>query len=154
MMAAWKTTTRSAVKSFAWRTEPVLLPPRGEKTFGEAESQRLLADPKQTSACRNNAAFQLAWLQRIKRPIDIACLEVGPVQIVHLPGEPFIEYQLFAQRQRKARIVCVAGYGDGGPGYIPTADAYLQGGYEPTVSLVGTRSEALLQRAMRRVMEA
>jgi hypothetical protein len=36
---------------------------------------------------------------------------------------------------RKDRFVCVAGYGDGGPGYIPTDQAYLEGGYEPTVAL-------------------
>jgi hypothetical protein len=29
----------------------------------------------------------------------------------------------------------VAGYGDGGPGYIPTDHSHLEGGYEPTVAL-------------------
>ena len=49
---------------------------------------------------------------------------------VHLPGEPFIEYQLKAQQARKDAFVCVAGYGDGGMGYIPTRAAYAEGGYE------------------------
>lgn len=151
MVTAWKVTTRHPVKEFAWRVEPVHLPARGEKNFGGEESQRVLADPKMTAARRNNAAFQLAWLERIKRPIDITCLDLGPAQILHLPGEPFIEYQLFAQEQRKG-FVCTAGYGDGGPGYIPNAAAYLQGGYEPTVALAGSRCEAILHQAMGRVL--
>lgn len=151
MTAAWKVTSRHPVKGYTWRVEPVHLPPRGEKNFGEEESRRVLADPKQSRARRNNAAFQLAWLERGKRPIDVTGLDLGPVQVLHLPGEPFIEYQLFAQEQKKG-FVCTAGYGDGGPGYIPHAAGYLQGGYETTVALIGPRSEGILHRAMRRVL--
>lgn len=154
MVAAWRVTTRVPVKGYTWRVDAVNLPPRNEKNFAEEESRRVLADPKQARARRNNAAFQIAWLERLKRPIDITCLDLGPVQIVHLPGEPFIEYQLFAQGQRKSSIVCVAGYGDGGPGYIPNAAAYLQGGYETTVALVGPRSEQILHQAISRVLRA
>ena len=64
--------------------------------------------------------------------------------VLHLPGEPFVEYQLAAQKMRPDAVVCVAGYGDDGRGYIPTAKAYLEGGYEPTVALAGPDSEAIL----------
>jgi hypothetical protein len=84
----------------------------------------------------------------------LTCLDLGPAQVLHLPGEPFIEYQLRAQQLRKDRFVCVAGYGDGGPGYIPTAPAYLQGGYETTVALAGPGSEALLNRALAKLLRA
>ena len=47
--------------------------------------------------------------------------------MLHLPGEPFIEYQLAAQKCGKDRFVCVAGYGDGGLGYIPTDDGVPRG---------------------------
>ena len=73
--------------------------------------------------------------------------------LLHLPGEPFIEYQLKAQELRKDAFVCVAGYGDGGPGYIPTARAYLEGGYEPTVALSGPDSEAILHKAMIKLLK-
>ncbi len=46
-----------------------------------------------------------------------------------------MEYQLAAQKMRPDAIVNVAAYGDDGPGHIPTAKAYLEGGYEPTVAL-------------------
>jgi hypothetical protein len=73
--------------------------------------------------------------------------------VVHLPGEPFIEYQLKAQALRSDAFVCVAGYGDGGPGYIPTAKAYIEGGYEPTVALAGPKSEENLHKAMARLLK-
>jgi len=46
------------------------------------------------------------------------------------PGELFVEYQLAAKKMRNDLFVTMAAYGDGGPGYIPTAIAFKQGGYE------------------------
>jgi hypothetical protein len=51
-----------------------------------------------------------------------------------LPGEPFIEYQLGAKAMRPDKFVAVAGYGDYAPGYICTAKAYDEGGYEAGVA--------------------
>jgi hypothetical protein len=152
MKAAWKTTERYPVTDLAWRVEPVKLPPRHEKLFGEKESRKVLEDPQAAKAKRNNAAFQLAWLKRIDRAIDIVCLDLGKALVLHLPGEPFVEYQLHAQKLRPDAFVCVAGYGDGGPGYIPTGRAYLEGGYEPTVALAGPESEEILNRAIQKVL--
>jgi hypothetical protein len=152
MKAAWKATERHAIKGWEWRVEPVKLPARTELSFGEEESRTVLEDVKQTKARRNNAAFQLAWLKRIDRPIELTCLDFGKALVLHLPGEPFIEYQLKAQDLRSDRFVCVAGYGDGGPGYLPTAKAYLEGGYEPTVALAGPKSEEILHKAMAKLL--
>ncbi|HEV2949177.1 MAG TPA: hypothetical protein VGX70_17515 [Gemmataceae bacterium] len=154
LTAAWKATERFPLKSMDWRIEAVKLPPRTEKSFSEEASRQALENPKESKAKRNNAAFQLAWLKRINRPIEITCLDLGKAAVVHLPGEPFVEYQHDAQKFRPDVFVCVAGYGDGGPGYIPTASAYLQGGYEPTVALAGPESELMLHRAMRKVLGA
>jgi hypothetical protein len=152
MKAAWKAAERYPLQNGIWRVEKVKLPPRHEKIFAEAESYKTLEDPKATKAKRNNAAFQLAWLNRIDRPIDITGLDLGKAVLLHLPGEPFVEYQLDAQKVRPDTFVCVAGYGDGGPGYIPTARAYLEGGYEPTVALAGPESEEILRRATRKIL--
>ncbi len=153
MAAAWKATERFPVDRFHWHVEPVRLPPRSEASFGADASRKVLDDPKQTAARRNNAAFQLAWLARRQRPIELTALDLGRAVVLHLPGEPFVEYQLFAQEQRPDLAVCVAGYGDDGPGYIPTAPAYLEGGYEPTVALASPDSEAILKRAIRKLLK-
>jgi hypothetical protein len=152
LVGAWKATEQFPVNSFAWQVEPVQLPVRTEPSFGADASRQVLNDPKATAARRNNAAFQLAWLARKARPIELTCLDLGRVRVLHLPGEPFVEYQLFARDQRPDLAVFVAGYGDGGPGYIPTARAYQQGGYEPTVALAGPESEAILQKAIRKLL--
>jgi hypothetical protein len=55
---------------------------------------------------------------------------------------------------RPEDFICVAGYGDGGPGYIPTAHAYLEGGYEPTVALAGPESEEILMKAAQKVLKS
>jgi hypothetical protein len=154
MAAAWKASERAPVSGWEWRVEPVELPPRVEKSFGAEESRKLLEDVKQNKVRRGNAALQLAWLKRALRPIELTCLDLGTALVLHLPGEPFIEYQLKAQALRQDKFVCVAGYGDGGPGYIPTAPAYFEGGYEPTVALAGPQSEELLKRAMAKLLKA
>jgi hypothetical protein len=151
MQAAWKAIQRHALKEFQWRVEPLQLAGRRERSFGEQESKMVLEDAKAPKARRGNAAFQLAWLQRLDRPIEVSCLDLGQVLVLHLPGEPFIEYQLKAQTLCKDRAVCVAGYGDGGPGYIPTDMAYLEGGYEPTVALAAP-SEGKLNKVMDRLL--
>jgi hypothetical protein len=154
MVAAWKGTRRHAIKGWEWRVEAVKLPPRTEKSFGLEESRKILDDPKQAAARRGNAAYQIAWLKRGNRPIDLTCLDLGKGQVLHLPGEPFIEFQLKAQQLRKDSFVCVAGYGDDGPGYIPPAGAYLQGGYETTVALAGPRSEGIINQALAKLLKA
>jgi len=152
MTAAWKATKRSPVSTWSWKVENVKLLPRKEANFGAEQSRKVLEDAQATKAKRGNAAYQIAWLERLERPIPITCLHLGPAVVLHLPGEPFIEYQLFAQKNRADAFVCVAGYGDDGPGYLPTRDAYFQGGYEPTVALSAPESEVILQEAIKKVM--
>ena len=109
MSAAWKATKRIEVKSVDWRFEPVKLPPRTEVTFGAEQSRATLNDPKATAAKRNNAAYQLAWLDRLETPIELNCLDFGGTVLnVFLPGEAFVEYQLAAQKMRPDAVVNVA----------------------------------------------
>ncbi len=152
MKAAWKSTNRFPVNAFDWRTQAVRLPPRRERTFGQEASRLVLNNARESKARRGNAAFQIAWLDRQQMPITLSCLDFGRAAVVHLPGEPFIEYQLKAQQLRPKEFICVAGYGDGGPGYIPTADAYFQGGYETTVALAGPESQRVLEQALGKLL--
>jgi hypothetical protein len=155
MAAAWKDTKRTEVKGWEWRFETVKLLPRKEPSFGAEQSKKVLEDAKATDAKRNNAAYQLAWLKRIDTPIEVNCLDFdGKVLNVFLPGEAFVEYQLAARKMRPDAVVNVAAYGDDGPGYIPTAKSYLEGGYEPTVALTSPDSEDILLKAMRKLLKA
>ena len=71
-----------------------------------------------------------------------------------MPGELFVEYQLAAQKLKPDAFVCMAAYGDYGTGYIGTAEAYTQGGYETgIVSRVTPRAEAILMEAVRELLQ-
>jgi hypothetical protein len=151
MKASRESVARHEVRGWSWRVEPFRMQPRREKSFGEEANRAVLTDAKAGKAARGNAALQIGWLRRIDRPIDLTCLDLAGALVLHLPGEPFIEYQLKAQELRPDAFVCVAGYGDGGPGYIPTDHAFPEGGYEPTVALAAP-SEVPLTRAMAKLL--
>jgi hypothetical protein len=87
------------------------------------------------------------------KKIDLACLSIGNVRILHLPGEPFIEYQLAAKAERPDLFVTVAGYGDYATGYIGTAIGYQQGGYETgEASGVTADAEKTLMTAIHKLL--
>lgn len=153
MKAAWEATERRPLDGWVWKQANLLFEPRPEATFGKETSLASLKDPKSAKGKRGNAAFQIAWLDRISTPIILGCLDLGTAAVVHLPGEPFIEYQLYAQDQRKGQFVCVAGYGDDGPGYIPVRKAYAEGAYETTVALAAPSCEDRLKAAIDKVLQ-
>ena len=76
-----------------------------------------------------------------------------PVELVHLPGESMIEFQLFTRKQKPDRFVAVAAYGDLATGYICTEQAFSEGGYEPSASKVAPKSEAILKKAICKLLE-
>jgi hypothetical protein len=67
---------------------------------------------------------------------------LGGLRIVHLPGEPMLEFQ------RHAGDAIVAGYGDISPGYLCTDKAFEEGGYEPSASSAGPGTEAAVKQAI------
>lgn len=118
------------IRSCTWQTHD--LSPIARRDLQLEPLTKQIADRDGRVVQRNRPAFTLAWLQRVQRqlPITLSALHINSASILHLPGEPFIEYQLRAAALGGDRFVAVAGYGDGGTWYIPTAEAYVQGGYE------------------------
>lgn len=152
MKRAWESTQREPITpaSILWTVEPVKLIPA-------AGIEKLEASMKtETPVFVANNISKLVWLQRLKagKTIDISSLTAGKVRILHLPGEPFVEYQLAAKAARPDLFVAVAGYGDYGVGYIGTAVAYPQGGYETgQASGVTAEAEEILMKAIRKLLQ-
>jgi hypothetical protein len=154
MKAAWDETRKvpAAEVNFNWAAADVLLPQAD--WLDESEQVAVLNNASAGEAPRLRAARDIAWARRVnnRHAISVGRLRLGPIDILHLPGELFVEFQLAAQKLRPDRFVCVAAYGDYGPGYIGTAEAYSQGGYETgaesRVSRVSHRAEAELMRAI------
>ncbi len=157
MQQAYEATQRHpiTVQDIGWRSVPVQLPVAGHLDDAQLVSQ--LQQPHATPAEYLQAATQLAWLRRaaLRDAIDVSCLSLGTVRVLHLPGELFVEYQLSAAAMRPDLFVALAAYGDYGPGYIGTAIAYEQGGYEtsPAASNVAPQVERVLVDAIRGLLE-
>src|SRR5262249_49453932 len=132
MKAAFDTAKAVPVRAadVSWRVTAVALPlsPR----YNAKDLEARVADEKLAAADRLRAARTRAWARRCAAgdKTALACLRLGPAYVLHMPGELFVEYQLAAQKLRPDSPVMMAAYGDYGPGYIGTAAAYSQGGYE------------------------
>ena len=80
---------------------------------------------------------------------------MGKGDLLHLPGELFVEYQLAAQERKSDGFVSLAAYGDGGPGYIGTEISYAEGGYEtqPSSTNVAPEVEGVLLEAIGQLLK-
>jgi hypothetical protein len=154
MKGAIAATGRAEPATLSRQTAEVRFPLRQEPDFSEEHFRSMLADTQQPYPVRMTAAIALAWYARLKsRPtVDISSYRLGPATILHLPGEAFVEYQLYAQSLHPEDFLAVAAYGELGPGYICTDKAFAEGGYEPTQSFVGPPTETLLKGAIRQVL--
>ena len=135
-----------------WSIAPVALPPA--KHLNRTDLEARLSQWKPNDYW--GSADELAWLNRCEsgHKIDLSCLQLGDIRIVHMPGELFVEYQLAAKQMRPDLHVAMAAYGDYGPGYIGTEIGYSQGGYEtsPRASKVDKRCEQVLMDGMRNLL--
>lgn len=152
MRAAIASTQTVAVTTPVWRTVPVVLPPQSITDGSLAESRSVLADAQANPRARLGAAATLAFQQAQPRPILLSMLALGPLRIVHLPGEPMLEFQRYTQQLSPTHFVAVAGYGDGAPGYLCTEESYAQGGYEPQATRIAPSGEAVLKAAIAQLL--
>lgn len=73
-----------------------------------------------------------AWADRtvpVGRPIELQALGIEGVALVFCPGEPFVELGLALKRELAGEVMPIA-YANDAPGYLPTAAAHGEGGYE------------------------
>ncbi len=138
----------------SWRVTSAALPL--SKLYNTTDLKAKVADEKLKELDRLRAARNYAWARRCEagETIDMQCLQIGSAYVLHMPGELFIEYQLAAQKMRPKSAVMMAAYGDYGMGYIGTAIAYTQGGYETgPVSRMAPEVEGVLMKAMRELLK-
>ncbi len=132
---------RESIQRMRWDIEPFQFPPRTEPEFSLEVSQRKLQE-------NLVAATNISFIRRMRagQAVELNCLTINNLQILHLPGEPFVLYQLAAQRLSPTAFVAVAGYGDGGVGYIGSDRMYSdKGGYEQTYAFSGPCEQPLIE---------
>lgn len=123
---------------------PLMAPPPVE------EAERLLVEAQELAAKarvdKNYGAIMMydGWVQWSQRlvgyarkqdwprevPFEVQALALGSLAVVGLPGEVFVEYGLNLQDASPFAATAVTAYTNGMVGYVPTAAAYDEGGYE------------------------
>ena len=138
----------------AWDTAPIKFTVREDGTFNPELLRKQLA-PDQPFQIRLTAAMFSGFGQRLREGYvaQATRLRIGGIDIVHLPGEPFVEFQLFAQQvAARDSFVCVAGYGECGVWYYGPDRIFTdRGGYEQTWSLTGSCQE-MVECALQRLL--
>jgi hypothetical protein len=128
MAAAWRATERQPLKRIDFRSVPLRLEPRGGPGFTvEDLTKRLRTDARPFGQCL--AALGLSWRKRADagHNIDLPVIDLGPAQLLLLPGESYVEFRLAAQKLRPDSFVMTLGYGECAPGYVPTERAFEEG---------------------------
>ena len=123
MTAALASTKRVPLTSMVFRRERVRLEPRESKGFTVAELKKEIADTDDARA-HGMAAIGMSWRKRADNPkhrIDLPALRFndGAANLLLLPGEVYVEYQLAAQAMAPDAFVMTLGYGESAPGYLP-----------------------------------
>lgn len=152
LIASWKSLAKSPIRTTTWATADLSLV--AHEKLNLEQIRRQVADKTAAVVARNRPAYSLAFAERCARsqPIVLSALHVNDNVLLHLPAESFVEYQLHAQQLARGKFVATAAYGDGGPWYIPTADAFSQGGYEVGVAFSSPQTDAALRGNVRRVV--
>jgi hypothetical protein len=142
---------KEEIATIEWRAVPVLPVPRSSPTVDQLKA--VIHDKSNPVVGRNRPAYELAWHLRSAQqiPIILSSLSINRVAMFHFPAESFIEYQLRAQELHADRFVATAAYGDGGTWYVPTKEAYLQGGYEVSVAFSEPEIDDEISAAMKQL---
>lgn len=141
------------ITKVGWKTKEIL--PEVNPVFTEATERAEMTNKANSAANQIRPTMRVAWIERVadKVPIVLSALHVNEVTLLHLPAESFVEYQLRAQEWAPQRFVATAAYGDGGTWYVPTQDAFPQGGYEVTVANSAASMDPLMSQGIRALIE-
>lgn len=83
------------------------------------------------------------------RRVELTRLDLGPdVHLLSLPAETVVAYQLFAQSMVPEKFLACAAYAEGLYGYLPTAEMFAEGGYEPLAGPATPELEAHYKAAL------
>jgi neutral ceramidase len=87
---------------------------------------------------------------------EIVGLRLGSAALVFLPGEPFAETALAVRQASVFDFTAIVGFAEETIGYVPTDEAFAEGGYEArfgTWSLVAPGSERRLRQEVVELLE-
>ncbi|MBU6300207.1 MAG: hypothetical protein KGS60_01525 [Verrucomicrobia bacterium] len=154
MTAAGRLLRPEPVRRVEWSALDLV--PEVNPVFTLESEMALVTNPANAPANRIRPAMRAAWIKRLGQrvPIVLSALHIDATTLLHLPAESFVEYQLRAQEFAGKRFVATAAYGDGGPWYIPTREAFPQGGYEVSVANCSPAMDPAMTEGIQRLLGA
>ena len=115
----------TSVESVAWRQQSFSFP------LKKLDRERMLAElqsPDTEPGVKvSNVALLCCQDYNAKPKYTMRLLELGDAKILFLPGEPFVEYQLYAQSLIADQFIATAANCSDDFLYLPTADAFGSG---------------------------
>jgi hypothetical protein len=85
---------------------------------------------------------------------QLQCIRIGPVALVCIPGEPFIEIGQEIAARSPFPHTLFSGYSNGGFSYLPVREAYPAGGYEVETSpFAPGAAEIVVEESLRMLHE-
>lgn len=156
MEQAWKETVREPLTKIGFNNFSLELPPPDAGDLATKELEAALADAKEVKNPKIIAALGLSYRRRCTagQAIDVPLVSFGKAQYLVLPAEMFVGYQLSAQKYASQKFLCIAGFGECAPGYVPTESARKEGFVqEHHYSWVPEDAEARLMNCFRNLLK-
>ena len=115
---------------------PIRKVPKDVYEWAKAEMQKDSdkASKRNFNELTPRGVIRLVEIQERSRPSEIIVLSIGPVGIVGLPAECFVELSQDIQTHSLMDSTWVIGLTGGSMGYVPHPRGYREGGYEATYS--------------------
>lgn len=155
MRSAADATKRHTLTSVACRSVPMTLPYSELPTLSREVLEAKVNDPSLPLKARADAALGLSTLVRNPKglDVDVQAIDFGVAQIVLLPAESFVAYQLQAQRLKPDEFVMAIGFGQSAAGYLPTDQGFREGFREQHgYCWVAPGSEQIMLDAIKKVL--
>ncbi|MCZ7646455.1 MAG: hypothetical protein M5U26_14415 [Planctomycetota bacterium] len=133
---AWQALQGAAFEAepaFAARAVTLRLPyrePSAEQVLGTARGAQRFIDSKLYD--REMPKLVERIRARGAQPAELLAFDLGPLSLVTLPCEAFVELGLRIKEAAHPRRAIVVGAANGMIGYVPTRQAFERGGYETT----------------------
>lgn len=133
------------------KTEILNLPLR---TVQEEELQKARQTINSQSSSETDKLFaqevlEFAKNKNVSVDVEVQVLKIGNTVITGYPGDVFVEFGLQIKQESPYIYNLIASHTNGRNGYIPTKEAFLQGGYEVRT----TRSNKLAHDAGERITD-
>ncbi|NPV48437.1 MAG: hypothetical protein HPY69_15975 [Armatimonadetes bacterium] len=125
-----------------WGRSRVLELPRRPYSEAElAEFRRVLGDDRiaDTAYAKVRARTHLALHERgeASAPVEVQALRIGDLAVLGFPAEYFVEYGLELRERSPVPHTLVVELANDAIGYVPTPQAFDEGGYEGTSARFG-----------------